>query len=303
MLIQFNFVTNTKANQWTTRTLLEWMTSRFQENEIESPRLISEMLLTHVIGGERIDLYANVERNATEEERDALRSYVKRTLEHEPVQYIVGKAWFNGMEFLVNSSTLIPRSCTETIVEQCVQHCNSHSEITTPRIAEIGTGSGCIAIAISANAGHCAIVASDISNDALELAKENAMEHGVNQNISFVLGDCFEPFQTLGSFDIICSNPPYIPDDEMVKLDANVKNWEPKLALSGGKNGLFVLEPLIRNAHKYLNQAGVLLVEIATNTRTEALKLANESPELTEAKILRDRFGDDRFLRAIKSST
>ena len=279
------------------------MTSRFEENEIESPRLISEMLLTHVIGGERIDLYANIERSATVVERDTLRSFVKRTLEHEPVQYIVGKAWFNGMEFSVDSSTLIPRSCTETIVEQCVQYCNSHLELTTPRVADIGTGSGCIAIAISANASHCELVASDISNEALLLAQENAATHGVHQSISFVLGDCFEPLEALDPFDFICSNPPYIPDGELGMLDANVKNWEPKLALSGGKNGLFVVEPLIRNSYKYLKPGGILLIEIATSTREKALILAKECPELTEAKILRDRFGDDRFLWAIKSTT
>lgn len=279
------------------------MTSRFEENEIESPRLISEMLLTYVIGGERIDLYANVDRSATKEERDLLRSFVKRTLDHEPVQYIVGKAWFNGMEFSVNSSTLIPRTCTETIVEQCVQYCNSQPELRTPRIADIGTGSGCIAIAISTNASQCEIVASDVSNEALELALKNATTHGAHQHISFVLGDCLEPLEALEPFDYICSNPPYIPDIEMVELDANVKNWEPKLALSGGKNGLFVLEPLIQNAHKHLKPGGVLLVEIATSIREAALNLALESSELTEVKILRDRFGDDRFLRAIKSTT
>jgi release factor glutamine methyltransferase len=276
------------------------MTSRFEENQIDSPRLISEMLLTHVLGGQRIDLYANANRPATNDEREILRSYVKRTLEHEPVQYIVGKAWFNGMEFTVNSSTLIPRTCTETIVEQCLHICDTNSFPAPPRIADIGTGSGCIAISIAANTTSCTIVATDVSNDALELATENAIMHKVSDKISFVQGDGMSPLLGLEPFDIICSNPPYIPEDEMEHLDLNVKNWEPELSLAGGKNGLELIEPILEFAPQCLNSEGILLIELAMSTKDTVLELANANAGLRDAVILRDRFGDDRFLRAIK---
>ena len=188
------------------------MTSRFEEHAIDSPRLISEMLLTYVFGGKRIDLYAHADRLATEEERDKLRSLVKRTLGHEPVQYIVGRAWFNGLEFAVNRSTLIPRSCTETIVDQCLQYCNSSNTKSPARIADIGTGSGCIAVSIAMNRQPSSIVATDISVDALELAKENAKTHGGEEAITFMHGDGLTPIQDLHPFDCICSNPPYIPE-------------------------------------------------------------------------------------------
>tara|TARA_B100000959_G_C14937967_1_gene606550 strand:+ start:635 stop:1516 length:882 start_codon:yes stop_codon:yes gene_type:complete len=292
-------VPETNTEQWTTRRLLSWLTERFESNEIESPRLISEMLLTHVLGGQRIDLYANVDRIATDAERETLRSFVKRTLEHEPVQYIVGNTWFYGMEFHVDSSTLIPRTCTEAIVEQTL-HYAALSASSPTLIADIGTGTGCIAITIAANLDDCEIVASDISKDAIQLAEKNANKHGVQNRISFLEGDGLNPHASLPPFDIICSNPPYIPDSEMTALDPNVGKWEPKLALSGGKDGLDVLKPLIENASKSLVQGGVLLLEIASSTKDTCLELAKLNPALQEPTILRDRFGDDRFLRAIK---
>lgn len=276
------------------------MTTRFEENAIESPRLISEMLLSHILGGQRIDLYANANRQSTEEERKTLRALVKRALEHEPVQYIVGKAWFNGLEFAVNTSTLIPRTCTETIVEQCIQFCKSDASTSPKRIADIGTGSGCIAVSIAANTTG-SIFATDVSQDALALAQENAQTHGVLDNITFVLGDGLVPLLKLEPFDYICSNPPYIPDHEMEGLAANVKDWEPKLALSGGESGLDIIEQLLADAPKCLRAGGILLIEIATSIKENVLNLAIENSSLKNPTILRDRFGEDRFLRVTKS--
>jgi len=257
------------------------------------------MLLTHVFGGQRIDLYANVDRIATDTERETLRSYVKRTLEHEPVQYIVGNTWFYGMEFHVDPSTLIPRTCTETIVDQTL-HFAELSTSSPIRIADVGTGTGCIAITIAANLPDSEIVATDISQNSLQLAEKNAAKHGVQNRITFLEGDAVGPLLSLPSFDIICSNPPYIPDSEMATLDPNVGKWEPKLALSGGKEGVDVLIPLITNAPNSLMQGGVLLLEITSSIRDNCLGLAKSNPALQEVTILRDQFGDDRFLRAIK---
>jgi len=292
-------VTQTNTEHWTTRRLLEWMTAHFESNLIESPRLISEMLLTHVIGGQRIDLYANVDRVATDTERETLRSCVKRTIEHEPVQYIVGNTWFYGMEFQVDSSTLIPRTCTETIVEQTL-HFAKLSTTSPFRIADIGTGTGCIAITIAANLSDCEIVATDISQDALLLAEKNAEKHGVQKRITYIQGNCIEPLSSLPPFDLLCSNPPYISDPEIAALEPNVGKWEPKLALSGGSDGLSIIRPLIQSAPNCLVEGGVLLVEIATSIAGTCLELASSNPTLKDVKILRDRFGDDRFLRAKK---
>jgi release factor glutamine methyltransferase len=292
-------VTQTNTEQWTTGKLLDWMSSKFEGNNIESPRLISEMLLTNLLGGQRIDLYANINRIASETELEKLRGFVKRTLEHEPVQYIVGKTWFNGSQFDVNSSTLIPRSCTERIVEQVIQFCRE-KELTAPQIADIGTGTGCIAITIASNLPTCNITASDISKDALDLATKNAEKIGVLESISFILGDGTSPISSLKPFDVICSNPPYIPDSEMKTLDPNVRKWEPELALSGGVDGLKVITPLIETAPQILVQGGLLLIEIDTSHSCKVLEIAQSQQDLKNVKILRDQFGDDRFLSAIK---
>lgn len=277
------------------------MSERFENHNIDSPRLISEMLMSHVLGGQRIDLYAHVDRIASDDELVSLRSFVKRTLDNEPVQFIVGKAWFLGAEFNVNPSTLIPRTCTETIVEQAVRHCRAfHSSDATIRIADIGTGGGCIAITLANTLPSCEITATDISEDALALALENAKLHGVDDRITFIHGDGTNPLQPLEPFDVICSNPPYIPDHEFDTLDPNVRDWEPRIALSGGQDGLQVIRPLIETAPDFLLSNGLLLIEIATSVKNQVLQLAQSSSSLSDETILKDQFGDDRFLRANK---
>lgn len=273
------------------------MAEQFASRKVENPRLIAEMLLTHVLGGKRIDLYADANRTATDDERATLRELVQRAMQHEPVQYIVGNAWFFGTEFQVNSSTMIPRSCTERLVEQVITHC--HENAPSPRIADIGTGSGCIAVTLATHVPEAKITATDISTDALELAKANASVQNVETQITFIEGDGSTPLLDLDPFDVVCSNPPYIPDDEMSQLAPHVVDWEPISALSGGENGLDLISTIISSAPKILKPHGLLIIELASSTRDDALELAITEEDLVDAKIIRDAFGDDRFLRAI----
>lgn len=274
------------------------MTGQFASREIDSPRLIGEMLLRHVLGGNRIDLYANANRVASESEREKLRELVQRAMKHEPVQYIVGNAWFFGSEFQIDDSTLIPRSCTERLVEQVISHCTALTTLAS--IAEIGTGSGCIAITLASNISEASVVATDISKDALSLAKTNAKLHNVENQITFLEGDGASPLLDFEPFDVLCSNPPYIPDEEMLGLGRNVIEWEPRLALSGGIDGMDIIRKIIANASKLLKPGGLLIIEIATSTRDKTLELAQVEASFDDVKIIRDGFGDDRFLRAIR---
>ena len=292
-------MSETKVTTWTTRLLLEWMAEQFTTRNIDNPRLIGEMLLTHVLGGARIDLYADANRIASDAEREALRVLVQRAMKLEPVQYIVGNAWFFGLEFKVNNSTLIPRSCTERLVEQTIDYCNK-LPIQRITIAEIGTGTGCIAVTLASNLHDAEIFASDISRDAIELARANAEIHRVESQISFLEGDGVSPFLTLSEFDVLCSNPPYIPDAEMEQLEPIVLDWEPKVALSGGRDGMDIVSSILSGAPKILKPNGLLIIEIASSTRDLALDLALSNPDLTEVKITRDAFGDERFLKAIR---
>ncbi len=284
------------TDQWTTGKLLDWMTQSLESHKVDSARVLAEMLLTEVYGGNRIDLYANANRVATDKERERLRTLVTRAMKHEPVQYILGKSLFFGHEFAVNQSTLIPRSCTEVIVMQAIEHCKSLMH--TPRIADIGTGSGCIGITLAKQL-EVDITLTDISADALELAQENAEHLGVSESLTFVQGDGLEPL--VGTFDVLCSNPPYIPSNEMDELAPNVKNWEPDLALHGGTDGLNVIRPLLEQAHEYLSENGCLLIEVSPSITAEINSLLTSISTLREGLILKDQFGDERFLRAYKS--
>jgi release factor glutamine methyltransferase len=288
------------AEVWTSRALLDWMNERFTTSGVEPPRLVAEMLLSSVLQQQRIDMYADIDRPATDAERAALRPLVQRALQGEPVQHILGEAWFFGMPFLVDRSALIPRSATETMVEHVLQWWRTRETIDDGCIADIGTGGGCIAIALAANLPETAVIATDISEEALDLARRNAERHGVVDRIEFRLGKGLDPLGDSELFDAMCSNPPYIPDHEFQSLDASVADWEPPAALCGGPDGLEVAGPLITGGGEHLRHGGLLIVEIATSSAKAAQSLAGESPNLQNENILRDQHGDARFITAVR---
>jgi release factor glutamine methyltransferase len=288
------------ARPWTTRRLLEWMRAYFEEREVDSPRHVAELLLAHVIGCERLRLYMEVDRPATPQELTTLRALVARAARHEPVQYLVGHGWFFGREFEVSPATLIPRPSTETLVEHLLQW-HRAAPRPSPLIADIGTGSGCIAVSLAAGVPDSHIVATDILADALDLARRNAERHGVADRIEFRLGPGLEPLTAKGPlakrFDVIASNPPYIPDREWEGglVGRNVKGHEPESALRGGPEGLDVINPLIDGALPLLASGGRLAVEIADSQRDAVLARA-KAAGFSDATVLKDLEGFWRVL-------
>lgn len=297
---------------WTTRTLLSWMTEAFTKATLDSPRLMAEMLLSHALGVGRLDLYTGADRPASEEERTRLRALVARALRHEPVQYLTGEAWFFSLAFKADRRALIPRPSTETIVETVLQDARRRFPVTTDapnpaaagapalRIADVCTGSGVIAISLLKNLPNARCVATDISPDALALARENAARHGVSDRVDFREGDLLAPLGRPGEpgFDYICSNPPYIPDEEWPAVAPNVKGHEPEIALRGGAGGLRLVAPLLERAPALLNPGGVLLIEIAMSSADAALALARANELLADARILDDADGLPRVVVA-----
>jgi len=273
------------------------MRDRFERASIYAPRLVSEMLLAHVLGGQRIDIYADADREASEDERASLRALVQRVLAHEPVQYIVCESWFLGHPFEVDRHVLIPRSATESLVQQAMDWHRTWSGGGAPRIADVGTGSGCIAISIALAIGGAELVATDICPDALAVAQRNAQRHQCEDRITFVEGDGIAALEDSGTFDLLCSNPPYVPEGDHATLDPNVRDWEPTVALLGGGDGMAVAGPLIRCAARVLAPGGRLLVEITTAATDAALAAAADGG-FEHAKITRDGHGDERFLAA-----
>jgi release factor glutamine methyltransferase len=326
-------MSTTTNKTWTTRSLLAWMGEAFTKQGLDSPRLLAELLLAHVQGVDRLKLYLDPDRPASPLERDTLRTLVGRALRHEPVQYLVGEAWFFGLPFKSDKRALIPRPCTQVIVEHVLQHYRAtHGPgMATPRdglasaggpaqastrgegvlIADVCTGSGAIAIALLRNLPGARAVASDISGDALALAKENAIKHDVANRLDFVQGDLLAPVRSYppsaeGTLDYLVSNPPYVPDDEWPsetnagQVDKNVLLHEPHLALRGGVDGMKFVGPLLEQGPALLKPGGQILVEIAAAKATYALAAAERNPLLRDVKMLKDQDGLDRVVLATR---
>lgn len=289
--------------RWTTRKLLRWMTEHFESREIDSPRMVAEMLLAHVLECERMRLYMEVDRPTSPEERSALRTLVGRATRHEPVQYLLGEAWFFGKPFIVDPSVLIPRPSTETLVEHVLQWLRRRDDLVTPLIADIGTGSGCVAVSIAMNHPGVRLIASDISQAALEMARRNAERHGVAERIDFRSGSLLAPIESDGeTFDAICSNPPYIPDHEWSDVAMNVRDHEPHEALRGGEDGLDFVRPLLAGAGDRLKPGGQLVVEIAACQHETVTELTSRTGVYEDIRILTDHEHLNRVLVATRRS-
>lgn len=303
----------TTAELWTTRKLLVWMRQAFTKKGLDSPGLMSELLMAYVLGCERLKLHMDADRPASDSERQRLRDLVQRALNHEPVQYLTGEAWFYGIPFASDRRALIPRPSTGTIVEEVLHHARAAMP-TNPTgegvlIADVCTGSGCVAVVLLKRLTGARAVATDLSADALTLAKENAQRHGVADRIDFIRGDLLEALdehpvaRSQGSLHYLVSNPPYIPDHEWDAVEPNVKDHEPHLALRGGHDGLDLVRRLIAIGPRFLRPGGVLAVEIADSSAPAALELARANPALDSPRIVRDIEGLPRVVVGIRQAS
>lgn len=298
---------------WTTRRLLAWMSDAFTKSGLDSPRLFAELLMSHVIGCDRLRLYMEADRPATPLERQTLRDLVSRALRHEPVQYLVGEGWFFGLPFHVDPRVLIPRPSTETIVEQVLLHSRAEPGFGGKsgegvRLADVCTGSGCIAVSLLKQLPKAEAVATDISPEALAVAARNAERHKVSDRIEFLDGDLLAPLNDHvsggagGGFHYIVSNPPYIPDHEWESADPafgvarNVRDYEPHLALRGGADGLRCIRPLIEQAPAHLRIGGLLLIETAASTAEDVRALMSGSSGLGSVRVANDGEGLPRVV-------
>jgi len=284
------------AQTWTTQRLLQWTTQHLERKGLESPRVAAEMLLAHVLGCKRLALYMDAQRPASELERAAYRELIERAVNHEPVDYLVGQAPFFSLMFEVNPSVLVPRPSTETLVEHVIQHAKRTPGFGSPTVIDLGAGSGCIAVCVAKHLPGARVFATDISAEALAVARRNAERHGVADRIEFRQGALLEPLADVRAHYLL-SNPPYIPDDEWAQVGPNVKDHEPAQALRGGPDGLDVIRPLIAGAADCLQSPGQLVIEIAAAHKQEAIALAEEAG-FANAHILADHEALPRVLVA-----
>ncbi|MDH7501500.1 MAG: peptide chain release factor N(5)-glutamine methyltransferase [Verrucomicrobiota bacterium] len=228
---------------------------------VDSPRLQIELLLAHVLRMPRLKLYLSFDRELTEAELETLRELVRRRGNREPLQHLVGTVSFCGYEIAVNRDVFIPRPETELLAEQC-WILLEQSGIESPTVVDVGTGSGCVAIALALRCPAAKITAVDISEAALVVARSNAARHRVEGRITFCCGDAFSPIAKGTRFDLIVSNPPYIPTDEISRLQPEVRDYDPRIALDGGADGLGFIRRLAVEAADYAAPMGRLMIEL-----------------------------------------
>ncbi|MHC4974747.1 MAG: peptide chain release factor N(5)-glutamine methyltransferase [Planctomycetota bacterium] len=233
------------------REVLQRSATWLDKKGSEAARLEAELLLAHVLGTERLGLYAAAERRLGDGELESYRGLLRRRADGEPVAYLTGRREFYGLELEITRDVLVPRPETELLVDRA-------RELRPARILDLGTGSGCVAIACASQMPDATVTATDVSDSALEVASNNAARHGVSDRIRFLQGDLFDPLTEDERFDLIVSNPPYVPEGEAASVAAH----EPRLALYAGKEGLEVIERLLAAAPGHLAGGGTLLIEI-----------------------------------------
>ncbi len=283
--------------------LLQWSTNRLKEHQIENPRLNGELLLACTLNVSREELYVRLHRELNEGEKEALETLVQRRISGEPLQYILGHQEFWSINFKVDSRVLIPRPETELLVEQSLLVLSGKTFEQNPSVLEIGTGSGAVVIALAKEVKQLFLVATDISRDALILAKENAKSAGVQDQIEFVIGDLFGPFRPPREkkpFDLILSNPPYIVRRKICTLAKEVKDYEPTIALDGGRDGLAFYRRIIPEAHSYLQAGGWLLLEVALDQGAEVSELIEGGGHFFKPECVPDLSGIGRVVKAQK---
>jgi release factor glutamine methyltransferase len=245
--------------RWTIEDLVKWATDDFRARGIDNPRLDAEVLIAWALGIDRVRIIIDGKRPLVESELSRLRELVKRRRAREPVAYLRGEREFYGRRFKVDKRVLIPRPDTETLVEAGLDRTRHVS--MSMRALDLCTGSGCVAITLARQRPTSRVHATDLSADALAVARENALRGGA-YNVSFSQGDLYAAVPTPCRFDLVTANPPYIPTGDIAGLSPDIRDFEPRIALDGGTDGLDVLRRIVEDAPRWLVPGGVLAVEV-----------------------------------------
>lgn len=313
------------SDSWTVSRILEWTTNFLKERGCESPRVDAEILMSHAWKCDRILLYTRHKDEAPAAVREQMRALVKRRAQREPIAYLVGHKEFYSLRFAVSRDVLVPRPETETLVAEAIRFLQSRSEplpsdadgdaasvpfgteddlrdqptgggCPNPKVADLGTGSGCIAVTLAKRCPTATVDAVDLSPEAASLAERNASIHGVQDRVAVHVGDLFGP---LGDrkYDLIVSNPPYVRSDEMPTLQEDVRDHEPTLALDGGRDGLNVLRRIVDGAAKRLNPGGSMMVELDPAQMADAERILSAAG-FKGSRVVKDANQDQRVIVA-----
>jgi len=280
------------SEAWTIRKLLRWAAEDFERRGLDSPRLEAELLLGHALGMTRIQMIVQSENIPTQGDLERFRELVKRRRSAEPTAYLLGQKEFYGIPFRVDSRVLVPRPDTEALVEVALER-------TRPRSAhghalDLCTGSGCVAIAFAKHRPSWSVTGVDLSADALSVAETNALRVGNILSLAWVNGDLFNSLPAR-HFDLITANPPYVPSSVCLTLDATVRDFEPRLALDGGSDGLDLIRRIVAEAPEWLNPGGILATEMG-HDQAGAVSELFSSRGFSEVRCRKDYGGRDRVV-------
>lgn len=311
------------------RSALREAIARLESADVPSHALSAELLLMHAIDRDRTSLYTHPEDEIPAATLETFQALIAERAGGTPTQYLTGKQEFWGLDFEVAPTVLIPRPETEHVIEVTLERLGPGRRNMPLQIADIGTGSGCIAIALAHELPQCEIFATDISHEALEVAKRNAARHSPTDRVQFIEGNLFEGFCNEGTlstqarartrdlaspdknagwqpalrnqtpqFDVIVSNPPYIPLGEAPQLQREVRGHEPAIALFAGEDGLAIYAPLICEARKFLKSPGLLVLELGHNSLRGVKQILEQSGAWTDIRITNDLAGIPRVISA-----
>lgn len=287
-----------QTEPWTISRLLTWTTDHFRKSGSASPRLDAEVLLANACNCQRIELYTAFDQVPEQKAVDQFRQSVRRRSEGTPVAYLVGYREFYSLDFKVSPAVLIPRPETEFLVVAAIDLVKQSIELSrTLRIADIGTGSGVIAVTVAKNVPQCHVTATDISRGALEVARENAATHEVSERIDFIESDLFSNLSSDQQFDMVLSNPPYIGQIERGEISSDVLDHEPAQALFAGPDGTEVIRRLVPAAAEKLCPRGWLLMEISPKIERAVCQLIDESGSWESRSITKDLSGLARVVQ------
>lgn len=282
---------------WTIKQVLEWTTDYFTQKGLDTPRLDAEVLLAYSLGVDRLYLYLNLERPLSKSERAIYRQSVTRRAKREPTALITGKKEFWSHTFRVMSGVLIPRPDTEILVESVLKEM---SRFEDPVVLEIGIGSGAVSVSLLREHKRAVVVGTDVSTTALKLAMENAEEAGVKERFYAVAMDLFAAMRPGFRFDMICSNPPYIPSRDIETLEPEIKFFEPRSALDGGMDGLDLIRKIAHEAGRFLKPHGVLALEVGDGQSVMVSEILSHSLGIESVSVMKDLAGKDRVVMGLQ---
>jgi len=280
----------------TVRAALIWATDVLSQAGVSLPRLDAEVLLAYVLGWKRTRLYASPDHELPDAQRQAFLRSLERRQSREPVAYIIGYREFYGLDFVVDRRVLIPRPETELLVEYALQSVTRlQKQGQRLLLADIGTGSGAVAISLAVNLPTAIVHATEASAEATEIAALNVAHHGMSSRVQLLLGDLLDPLPD--PVHIIVANLPYIPTEQLASLMPEVAAYEPRAALDGGEDGLVHIRRLLTQAEHWLLPNGVILMEIGFDQGQEVLALAMQRYPAAEVELFQDYAGLDRIVR------